>query len=167
MIIKTILITLIICLKTNVMAKNLNAHVHGVVNLDVAYEKNELLIMLQSPSESFLGFEYKPKTNDELKKLNSIKNTWNTKVLSLLGKDVLKDCKISKSTLEQKFSGENHSTIFAESYINCKKPLAGRNLEVRLKESYNKIQSVKLQLIRNDGTVVSEEYSKKLFNVKL
>ena len=45
--------------------KNLSAHVHGSVHLDIATDKNQLLVMLKSPSESFLGFEYKAKSKKE------------------------------------------------------------------------------------------------------
>ena len=46
-------------------AKSLGAHVHGDVYLDVATDKNQLLVMLRTPSDSFLGFEYQASTNKE------------------------------------------------------------------------------------------------------
>ena len=65
-------------------AKNLSSHVHGLVRLEIAYEKNELLIMLSSPAESFLGFEYKAKTKKELELLTQVKKEWKKTSLSFL-----------------------------------------------------------------------------------
>lgn len=148
-------------------AKNLEAHVHGSVHLDIASEKNELLIMLKSPSESFLGFEHKAKTKEEISKLNSVKTQWSKELINFIGPNVLKDCKISKSNWVQKFSGKNHSSIEAESYISCSKPLRGRTLEVSLKKQFKNIQKIHLQLIRDDGSVVSNKQTKETFKIKL
>ena len=148
-------------------AKNLSSHVHGLVRLEMAYEKNELLIMLSSPAESFLGFEYKAKTKKELELLTQVKKDWKKDIIKLFGEKTLNDCKISSTNWEQKFSGERHSSIHAEAYIKCKKLLAGRNLEVTLKRHYNNIETINLQLIRNDGTVDSRKVSEELFTIKL
>jgi hypothetical protein len=50
-------------ISVNLYARDLSAHVHGDVFLDIATDKNQLLILLKTPSESFLGFEYKAKTS--------------------------------------------------------------------------------------------------------
>jgi len=54
---------------TNAFSKNLGAHVHGHVSIDMAVDKNELLVMLNSPADNFLGFEYKAKSEKEKKSL--------------------------------------------------------------------------------------------------
>lgn len=40
-----------------------HAHVHGLARLDVAIESNKLTLQLNSPLDSFLGFEHSPRTD--------------------------------------------------------------------------------------------------------
>ena len=101
----------------NLWAKSLGPHVHGSVHLDMATDKKQLLVMLKSPAESFLDFEYRPKTRKEKKLQEKVKSQWNQKLLNYLGPQTLKDCKITKSNWKQEFNGQTHSSIIAESYI--------------------------------------------------
>ena len=70
---------------SNIYAKGLGAHVHGSVRLDIAVEKNQLLVLLNTPAESFLGFEYKAKTKKEKDLVKKVKNEWEKNLLSYLG----------------------------------------------------------------------------------
>lgn len=45
---------------------NLDAHVHGMANLSIAIEANEIEIAFTSPSEGIVGFEYVAKSHDEI-----------------------------------------------------------------------------------------------------
>ncbi len=149
------------------LAKNLEAHVHGSVNLDIATEKTQILVMLKSPAESFIGFEYKAKTNKEINLVKKVKNQWNNGLLKLLGNNAIKNCKITKSSWYQKFDSKNHSTIFAESYIKCNKLVKGKKLKISLKKIYKNIKQIHLQLIREDGTVINKKYTKEIFEISL
>ena len=140
-------------------SKNLSAHVHGKVRLDLATEGRQLLVLLKSPSESFLGFEYKAKSENEKKLVLKVKKEWNESLLSYFGSNSLKDCKITSSQWQQRFEGESHSNIEAEAYINCEHRLAGRTLKVELKEKHKDIKVIHLQLLKEDGTVLNKEIS--------
>lgn len=50
--------------------RQLSAHEHGHVELNIVLEKNTLQIMMQSPGMNLVGFEHKPQ-NDEEKRLVS------------------------------------------------------------------------------------------------
>lgn len=147
-------------------AKNLGSHVHGSVHFDIATDKNQILVMLKSPAESFLGFEYRAKTKDEKMFVSKVKKDWKENLMTYLGKKNLSDCKISKSSWKQTFQGKLHSSISAESYIDCKNPVKGRVLNVSFNSSYPNIRSIHLQLLREDGSVLKKEYQKD-FKIKL
>ena len=165
MIIKFLILQLLLSL--NLWAKNLQAHVHGSVHLDIATDKNQLLIVLKSPAESFLGFEYLAKTPAEKALVKKLENQWKSELFNNLGAETLKDCKITKASWKQKFSGKSHSSILAEAYIQCENPLKNRLLHISFKKSHNRIKIIKLQLIREDGSVLNKEYAKENFSVKL
>ena len=147
-------------------AKNLTAHTHGSVHLDLATEKNRILVFLKSPSDSFLGFEYKAKTKREKMIVSKAKKEWTDNLLSYLDSTVLQDCKITKSKWEQKFEGKRHSNIVAEAYIDCQNKLVGRVLNINFHERYKKIKTIRLKLIRENGTVANKK-SRSAFKVKL
>jgi hypothetical protein len=152
--------------KLTLAKKNLSAHVHGVVSLDVASDKKQLLVMLNTPSESFLGFEYKARTKAEKDVVLQVKNEWIMGLISYLGTDVLKDCKVSKSKWEQHFESKVHSRIEAEAYIDCNNILAGRTLSITFSSKHKSINVIHLQLLRENGTVLSKKFNKD-FEVKL
>lgn len=160
-----IFLTLFI-LPINSYCQNLSAHVHGSVHLDMATDKKQLLVMLKSPSESFVGFEYKAKTKEENEKVAQVKDDWTNRLIDHIGKEALKDCKISSSTWKQKFESKTHSSILGEAYIDCQKKVAGRELKITFQSQYPKIQVIKVQLLREDGSVLNKKF-KKDFTLKL
>ena len=154
-------------LSLNLLAKNLPAHVHGSVQLDIATDKNQLLVVLNSPAESFLGFEYPAKTLLEKDLVEKIEHQWKSEIFNYLGARTLKDCKITRASWKQRFSGKNHSSILAETYIQCKNPLKKRSLQISFKKNYKRIKAIKLQLMREDGSVLNKEYTEETFSIKL
>lgn len=148
-------------------AKNLGAHVHGSVGLDIAVEGNQILVMFNGPSESFLGFEYKPKTKEEKKKLEDLKVSLDKNLLKIIGTQQLGNCSQKIEKIEQFFQGEKHSEIRLEAYIKCKTDVKGKSLEVKLSQYYPNIRNIHIQLIREDGSVLNEESEKEQTIIKL
>jgi hypothetical protein len=159
--------TLLLYFSTNLWAKSLGAHVHGLVNLDIAIDNKQMLVMLKTPSESFLGFEYKAKTAKERLLVEQVKTDWNKNILHYLGKNNLKDCKVASSEWRQEFNGKYHSNIVAEAYIDCIKPLKKRPLSISFKQSYKNVLSIDLQLLREDGSVVNKTFNVEKIKINL
>jgi hypothetical protein len=145
-------------------AKSLGTHVHGSVGLDMAVEKNQILVLLKGPTESFLGFEYRPKTSEEKNKFQKLKHDFGPGLKKLLGVD---NCDIKNNTFKQLFKGKNHSEIQIETYFNCESPLRGKKIAIKLKKYYPGMESIHLQLIREDGTVVNQKVKSQIFHLKL
>ena len=51
------------------------AHVHGIAELTIAIEGNEVEMMLVSPAANILGFEHKPKTPEQNARITSASET--------------------------------------------------------------------------------------------
>lgn len=160
-----VLIFLTLCI-TSQAAKQLSAHVHGSVGLDMAAEGKQILVMLKSPADSFLGFEYKPKTKKEKELVKKTKQTWMKNIMSLVGGDSLKDCKQGQSSWNLKYEG-SHSEILAEAYINCSGNVEGREITISMKDSYKKIETIHLQLLRSDGSALNKKIKDKKYKIKL
>jgi hypothetical protein len=162
---KFVTLVFLLFISQSALAENLSAHVHGSVHLDMATNKKQLLVMLKSPSESFVGFESKAKTKKEKAKIKKAKSKWTKNLLTYLGKN-LSDCKITSSTWKQKFEGKAHSSILAEAYIDCEKKVAGRELNINFSSSYPNIKTIHTQLLRENGSVINKKY-KNDFKIKL
>ena len=163
-----LLLTLSVCLLTlPAKAENLRPHVHGVVDLDIAAENNQILIMLKSPADSFLGFEYKAKTKKEKALVQSVRKTWKTELLNILGIKKDSGCKVSSSDWKQEFQGETHSEIIAESIVECPKSVASKTLSISLIKKYPKIETIHLQLISHDGKTTSKKMKDDIFKINL
>lgn len=165
-IIKKLLFTILIT-AISIEANALDAHVHGVVYLDIATDKNQILIMVKSPADSFLGFEHRPKTKAQEELILKIKKQWNSNLLNYLGSDKLEDCSVSESTWKHTFSGKNHSNINAQAYISCKKPLINRVLRISLFEKYKNIHQVELQVLKDNGKIIKDKKHNKAFSIEL
>ncbi len=148
-------------------SKSLSAHTHGLVGVDMAVEGSELLVLLTSPSVNIIGFEHKPKNQKQIKKIADAKKNWIENFSDLISFDGIKKCKEKKISWKQEFSGGSHSEIKAEMHIDCPFKLAGKKVEIKLKEKYSKIDQIHFQLIREDGTAINEKKTINIFDTKL
>lgn len=160
-------LSLILLFSLKALGSSLDAHVHGYVNLDIAVDKKELLIMLKTPAESFLGFEYKAKTLKEKQKLEEVRKSWLKDLKVNLGEVALKNCTQKDSKWKQVFMGENHSQIEAEAYFSCKKLLSGKTLLISFKRDYKRIQKINLQVILDNGKIIAKEFSDDIIKIQI
>ena len=68
-------------------AENHHAHVHGVADLTVAYDKQVLEVQFESPAISILGFEHRPNSLEQEQLIENTKALLNApeKILSIEG----------------------------------------------------------------------------------
>ena len=144
--------------------KHLPSHVHGEVKLDISIDKTDLLVEMESPAESLLGFEHKARTSKDKKLVAKTKADWTDNLLKYLA---LPDCKILKSHWRQKFTGKHHSAVLADGHIQCPYPLHGRKLKISLKKYYPAIDEIHLRLIGKDGLSKQKEFSTPTFTIFL
>ena len=85
---------------------SLSAHLHGHVNLNVAADVKTIFIEVHSPSQSFLGFEHRPKTNQQKNQRASVKNRWEKKISELFQIDPSLACKVTQAHIEMHFEEE-------------------------------------------------------------
>ncbi len=161
------IIALVLLLTYSLNSAGLDAHVHGRVELDIATDRNNLLILLKAPSESFVGFEYKALSSKEKLHVKKIKKQWKENILDYFELENFKDCNVESSKWKQLFSGISHSSIIAESNIKCMKPLKSRGLRISLKKHFYKIRSINIQLLRENGSILKKEYKQNVFQVNL
>lgn len=152
--------------------KSTAAHVHGTIKIEMAVEGKTIDIDIDGPAESFVGFEYAPKSAAEKKAWKDAENLWTKDLLAkLFILDKSLGCKISSSSFKQEMDEHKdshdkkdsknskeagvHSDIEAEGKITCAKDLAGQNLVVALKKHFPKIKSLALELVGNETKTIA------------
>jgi hypothetical protein len=161
----------------------LGAHEHGSIKLGMAVEKNVADIDLDGPTESFISFEYLPKTAKEKKIFNDVKELWEKNFLTLISFDKTLGCKITESSFKQiideKETAEEqakikdpkkkeegvHSDVEAKAKITCAKDLAGSEVQVSLRKHFKNIKKLNAEII--SGETKSVEITKPVQSFKI
>ena len=90
-----------------VFAENsLSAHLHGHVKLNVAADGKTFFVEINSPSQSFLGFEQRPQTDQQKSIWTSVKNQWEKTISELFQIDPSFECKVTKAHMDMHFEKE-------------------------------------------------------------
>ncbi|MEE2745115.1 MAG: DUF2796 domain-containing protein [Bdellovibrionota bacterium] len=165
--------------------KSLKSHVHGHVKLSVAVDKKQIFVELEGPSESFLGFEHRPKTAKEKASWKKLQSIWKNKSGDLFSVPNL-NCTFEKKKIALVFEEEDHddhgkkkhhddhhddhhdkekktaehSEIKAEMYIVCKKMVSGSVLNVSLKREFVKAKEVDANVLLQSGKFYKKEIEK-------
>ena len=100
------LIALALTASAGVHAESFAAHEHGVANLMLSQEGNEVMVELDGAADSLLGFEHQPKTEAQEQAVIKLVKLLNTpdKLTSLAQK-----CKLVDTRLELPFAVAEHS----------------------------------------------------------
>ena len=146
----------------------LGAHEHGAIKIGLAIDKNIVEIDIDGPAESFLGFEYLPKTAKEKKLLSDLKIQWTKKIETYFAFDKKLNCVTNTASFEQvideketaeaqaklktgdkKESGV-HSDIEAKAKLTCAQNLSGTNLTISLRKSFKNIKKLSAEILSNE-----------------
>ena len=163
--------------------KSLGAHEHGTIRLGMAVEKNVVDIDLDGPTESFISFEYLPKTEKEKKIFSDVKNLWEKQFLTLVTFDKKLNCKISESSFKQVIDEKEtkeeqakikdpkkkeagvHSDVEAKAKITCASDIAGTNVQISLRRQFKNIKKLTAEIISTETKSI--EITQALQTIKL
>ena len=145
---------------------SLAAHEHGAIKMSMAVEKNRAEIDIDGPAESFLGFEYAPKTAKEKKVLRDLEAKRTKNLETFIAFDKKLNCKVSeasfKQVVEEKEHHESekknmkdkeqglHSDIEAKAKITCSSDLVGSEVTISLKKIFKNIKKLSVEMIATE-----------------
>ncbi|KGJ89593.1 Protein of unknown function DUF2796 [Colwellia psychrerythraea] len=133
-----------------------HAHVHGLVQLTIAIENDSLLINLLAPANSFVGFEHKAETKQEIasvKRLQSILNEVSN-VITLAPSS----CNLSDKTLDIdallptriESKHQAHAEISAEYQLDCQQLAEATSIRIVLFEHFPTIEKIEASWLNNN-----------------
>ena len=158
--------------------ESLEAHAHGTAELFIVLEGQKLEIELHSPAINLIGFEHKPKNDEqkakveelevkltsagELFQISSAECQLNTQELDL-GNLALED---SEHEDEHHDDEETHSDIEAQYSFSCQQPSSLRSLVTTIPNEFPSVESLEVQWIvngRQGATVLEHNQTEIVF----
>ncbi|MGB7184263.1 MAG: DUF2796 domain-containing protein [Burkholderiaceae bacterium] len=140
-------------------------HEHGAVKLNIAIEGTELLIIMEAPLNNLLGFERRPRTDEERQAAAAVltRLRGSDKGVSLFTLDAAAQCRLKSATVQapviepelksgtQTNPKGGHADLDASYEFSCATPGELRMLGTTLFSTYKRIQRIDVQVIGPNG----------------
>jgi Protein of unknown function (DUF2796) len=147
--------------------RQLEAHVHGVAEVNIAVEGTKATVEIRAPAENIMGFEHEARTDSDKKKRDAALTLLRSRVDQMVLFDPKLRCKSSEmqaavteereargqekhAVKEQKVSGE-HREVQGTFSVACSAPLAGSRVRFGITKVFPEIHEVKVQVLGDSG----------------
>ncbi|MDX1377147.1 MAG: DUF2796 domain-containing protein [Burkholderiales bacterium] len=130
-----------------------DAYAHGLARLDIAVDGERLIIEMESPLESLVGFEHAPRDARERAAIAQMEATLRD-AARLLQPTPQAGCRPRQVDIEHPFRKDaqpaqgrdaEHSEAHARWSFICDRPQALRSLEVRLFDAFRGLERIRVQ----------------------
>ena len=130
------------------------AHVHGLMHLDVAVDKQLLTVQLESPLDSLLGFERRPRTPAERQAADAFLKLM-ADAATLFKPDAAAQCVPTKASIESAAlqstaaatgNGSDHADLDASYEFRCAQPDKLTVVEIGLFDAFKRLQTIEVQV---------------------
>lgn len=138
------------------------AHQHGKVSVDIAIEREQLTLQLDTPLDNLLGFERAPRTAAERHAAQAAVATLRA-ADGWLRIDPRAGCKLADVALESAALGlgdtagatgaGEHAELEASYTFRCTDTTQAASLELGLADAFKRIRSVEVQIVGPKGQV--------------
>ena len=130
------------------------AHVHGLMRLDIAFDKQVLTVQLASPLDSLLGFERAPRTPAERRSADALLKQMG-EAATLLKPDKAAQCVPTNVSIESAAlqatataPGQHaeHADLDARYEFTCAHPEKLTALEIGLFDAFQRLRKIEVQV---------------------
>ncbi|MFL9711834.1 DUF2796 domain-containing protein [Methylobacillus sp. Pita1] len=143
----------LLLITTPAHAHEQHAHVHGAAKLNIAIEGRSLILALESPMESLLGFEHAPRNSQEQAAVDALKKQL-SKPAQLFELPAKAECENTAIDLESPLfehdihqHDSHHADLDAEFAYECKQPGQLKRLSVQLFERFPHLHKIDVQIV--------------------
>ena len=131
------------------------AHVHGQARLEISVDREQLVITLESPLDSLLGFEHAPRNASERQAVQSmaakLKQAEKILMPSAAALCVSTGVEINSPVLGGKLEPGGHNDLDARYTWRCAKPEALRDIATGLFSEFPKLRRIAVELVGPQG----------------
>ncbi len=137
------------------------AHVHGNAVLQVVMEGSQVEIALQSPMDNLVGFEHEPRTDQQRKAVQALREQFH-KPASLFVLNAEAGCKVQDVELDLPFregrgadshghGHESHADIESVVRYQCEHPALLKSIDLALFDRFSGIHRIDAQVVSVRG----------------
>jgi len=124
------------------------AHEHGVAQLDIALDKQFVMLRLESPAANIVGFEHQPRTQSDQQTLQNAKRVFQRQqVFHFIGN---KQCQMEEISIETSLENshhDGHADFVVEYRFSCATDQIS-GIRTDLFELFPGIENVRVQFIK-------------------
>lgn len=134
------------------------AHVHGLMRIDIAVDKHLLTLQLESPLDSLLGFEHRPRTPAQRQAADVLRQQMNEGA-ALFKADAAARCTLTRAAVESAVfqnpaTGGNeseHADLDASYEFTCANPDKLTAVDIGLFDAFPRLQKIEVQVAAAKG----------------
>ena len=146
--------------------RQLDAHNHGEARLTIVIDKDQVALTLHTPSANIIGFEHRPKTEEQHAQADDAKTTLQYHT-NLFAFDAQAECEPIESAVHWTFdeaadhteeheeheehATASHSEFEAEFHLSCDQVEQLTSIEVRLFALFPKIEKLHVEALFTDS----------------
>lgn len=136
---------------------SLHAHEHGRVVFQLAADKKQLLVELQGPMESFVGFEQAPQTAEQKKAWQASEQLWAQAQGTIFQLGEV-SCQEQESQFQRDQHGKGHAEVKASKLWLCPVDLKGKKLRVRWPQAWKRMKTIVLRAVLSGNKAKTNTY---------
>ena len=165
---KTFLLTFFFSLShlsAQTTVRTLPTHIHGEGQIDLAIDGKNLMMELEIPTESFLGFEHKASTEKEINTVKVVEAKFKHPQETILMLDSNIRCNIGLLNIEN-VADELHSEYHVEMNLSCDQELGNHEATLVMFQTFKRLKKLKLNILRINGNVEVKEITAQSSDLK-
>ena len=131
--------------------KSLKAHEHGVSILNIAQDGDALLFEFEMPGFDVVGFEYKAKKKEDIKRIRNALNILSDYKNMIVLSDVA-ECKQKKGSSKVINEG-THSEFLSQYLVKCKNISQLKKLKVMYFSSFKYCKNLSINIVSKNKNI--------------
>ena len=131
--------------KKEVKNESIKAHQHGVGVLNIAQENNKLIFEFELPGFDIVGFEYKAKKKEDIKKVKQAIKTLSD-FSNMISVPSNAQCEIGYSNADLIIAG-THSEFFSKYTLNCTNIMKINKIKINYFKSFKNSKKLNVNLV--------------------
>ena len=125
--------------------KSLDAHEHGVSTLNLVQDRNKISFEFEMPGFDVVGFEYKAKKKEDIKKVKKALNLLSeAKNMLIINSEA--ECKKEESSAKVVNEG-SHSEFISEHILTCNNISLVKNIKIMYFDNFPFSKKLKINLV--------------------
>ncbi|MDC3024037.1 DUF2796 domain-containing protein [Alphaproteobacteria bacterium] len=129
--------------------KSLDAHEHGMSILNIVQDKKKISFEFEMPGFDVVGFEYKAKKKEDIKKVRSALSIMSDYKNMIIISDEAK-CK-EENQLAKVLNEGSHSEFLSEFQLSCQNIFLIKNIKIMYFDSFQFSKKLKINIVADKG----------------